>query len=460
MAIADGLFRDDLYYRHLDVPDSLASAARPARGHSATGLGDDSPPPGRTGSPHRARTRRGDAGAHALRVARQRPRTRQRDRARHDPHRPGRCSDSTPASRPRAGARFPTSDWTTSSAPICCASSNAVSGASAATATPPRSSACARARCDRASPSWASSDRRGTRHADSTHDMSCASTTCRGFAATLGALERVEVVDLPDFPFHCESRSVHCTCEPSPFTAEGPHDDTAPASPVRLGQIAIGLALALYACAGPAVAAEKPNILFIMGDDIGWMQPSIYHRGLMVGETPNIDRIGHEGAMFTDYYAEQSCTAGRNAFFTGMHPLRAGMIPPQIPGQPVLPAARHAGARQVPARPRLQHRRVRQEPSRRSHRRAADRARLPGVLGLPLPPRRDAGGELPRHQQDADRADRRAALQEHADPRAAGGSRRRRSQDDHVPDAAAPRASCANRPTGRRRTRPARTRAR
>ncbi|GGF63939.1 arylsulfatase [Azorhizobium oxalatiphilum] len=71
-----------------------------------------------------------------------------------------------------------------------------------------------------------------------------------------------------------------------------------------------------------------------MGDDIGWMQPGIYHRGLMVGETPNIDRIGREGAVFTDYYAEQSCTAGRNAFFTGMHPLRTGMIPPQLPGSP------------------------------------------------------------------------------------------------------------------------------
>jgi len=79
---------------------------------------------------------------------------------------------------------------------------------------------------------------------------------------------------------------------------------------------------------------EKPNILFIMGDDIGWMQPSIYHRGLMVGETPNIDRIGREGAMFTDYYAEQSCTAGRTAFFTGMQPVRAGMTLPEIPGAP------------------------------------------------------------------------------------------------------------------------------
>src|SRR5580692_5057329 len=79
---------------------------------------------------------------------------------------------------------------------------------------------------------------------------------------------------------------------------------------------------------------QKPNILFIMGDDIGIMQPRIYHRGLMVGETPNIDRIGNEGAIFMTYYAEQSCTAGRNSFFTGMHPLRTGMIPPQLPGSP------------------------------------------------------------------------------------------------------------------------------
>jgi arylsulfatase A-like enzyme len=79
---------------------------------------------------------------------------------------------------------------------------------------------------------------------------------------------------------------------------------------------------------------QKPNIMFIMGDDIGFMQPSIYHRGLMVGETPNIDRIGQEGSIFMDYVAMQSCTSGRNAFFTGMYPLRTGMIPPQLPGSP------------------------------------------------------------------------------------------------------------------------------
>jgi arylsulfatase A-like enzyme len=102
----------------------------------------------------------------------------------------------------------------------------------------------------------------------------------------------------------------------------------------RITRALWGILILLTWAAGPAAAQEKPNILFIMGDDIGWMQPSIYHRGLMVGETPNIDRIGNEGAIFMDYLAEQSCTAGRNAFFTGMHPLRTGMIPPQLPGSP------------------------------------------------------------------------------------------------------------------------------
>jgi arylsulfatase len=102
----------------------------------------------------------------------------------------------------------------------------------------------------------------------------------------------------------------------------------------RIVLLALAALTALLLPITHAVGQEKPNILFIMGDDIGWMQPSVYHRGLMVGETPNIDRIANEGAIFMHYYAEQSCTAGRNAFFTGMHPLRTGMIPPQLPGSP------------------------------------------------------------------------------------------------------------------------------
>jgi arylsulfatase A-like enzyme len=106
---------------------------------------------------------------------------------------------------------------------------------------------------------------------------------------------------------------------------------------VRFGAMAAGFLLAAFAIMSPVQAqapAPKPNILFIMGDDIGWMQPSIYHRGLMVGETPNIDRIGNEGSIFMDYVAMQSCTSGRNAFFTGMYPLRTGMVPPELPGSP------------------------------------------------------------------------------------------------------------------------------
>ena len=105
----------------------------------------------------------------------------------------------------------------------------------------------------------------------------------------------------------------------------------------RLLAAAIPIALAAtVAGVSPAAAqeAKKPNILFIMGDDIGIMQPSVYHRGLMVGETPNIDKIANQGGLFMDYVAMQSCTSGRNAFFTGMYPLRTGMIPPQLPGSP------------------------------------------------------------------------------------------------------------------------------
>ena len=99
---------------------------------------------------------------------------------------------------------------------------------------------------------------------------------------------------------------------------------------------ALALGIATFGSVAPAAAqdAAKPNILFIMGDDIGLMQPGIYHRGWMVGETPNIDSIAREGGMFMDYSAMQSCTSGRTAFITGMYPLRAGLTIPQLPGSP------------------------------------------------------------------------------------------------------------------------------
>ncbi len=90
------------------------------------------------------------------------------------------------------------------------------------------------------------------------------------------------------------------------------------------------------ACAIPfAAAAGKPNILVIMGDDIGQTNISKYSFGLMGYATPNIDRIANEGMLFTDYYGEQSCTAGRSAFITGQHPVRTGLTKVGTPGAPV-----------------------------------------------------------------------------------------------------------------------------
>jgi arylsulfatase len=76
----------------------------------------------------------------------------------------------------------------------------------------------------------------------------------------------------------------------------------------------------------------KPNILVLWGDDIGWWNPSIYNHGQMGYRTPNIDRIGREGAMFTDWYGQQSCTAGRAAFLTGQSPIRTGLTKVGLPG--------------------------------------------------------------------------------------------------------------------------------
>ena len=76
---------------------------------------------------------------------------------------------------------------------------------------------------------------------------------------------------------------------------------------------------------------QKPNILVIMGDDIGYWNISAYNRGMMGYRTPNIDRIANEGAIFTDYYGQQSCTAGRAAFITGQSPLRTGLLKVGLP---------------------------------------------------------------------------------------------------------------------------------
>src|SRR5450432_3509058 len=100
--------------------------------------------------------------------------------------------------------------------------------------------------------------------------------------------------------------------------------------------ICFGL-LASITCLMVAPAAssqqlQRPNILVIMADDIGYWNISAYNRGMMGYRTPNIDRIASEGAIFTDYYGQQSCTAGRSAFITGQSPMRTGLLKVGLPG--------------------------------------------------------------------------------------------------------------------------------
>ena len=108
---------------------------------------------------------------------------------------------------------------------------------------------------------------------------------------------------------------------------------------IRLSLILTSLLLTLQFSTAPAngqtsenAGQSRPNILVIMADDVGVSNISAYHRGMMGGRTPNIDRIATEGALFTDYYSQQSCTAGRSAFITGQTPFRTGLLKVGLPG--------------------------------------------------------------------------------------------------------------------------------
>ena len=90
--------------------------------------------------------------------------------------------------------------------------------------------------------------------------------------------------------------------------------------------------LVLAAGTTAAQTGQKPNILIIWGDDIGQFNISAYNMGMMGYKTPNIDRIAKDGAVFTDWYGQQSCTAGRAAFITGQSPIRTGLTKVGLPG--------------------------------------------------------------------------------------------------------------------------------
>src|SRR6202163_1811500 len=94
---------------------------------------------------------------------------------------------------------------------------------------------------------------------------------------------------------------------------------------VKLWLGALALLAAVMAAGAPAAAQQKPNIIVIMGDDIGWFNIGAYHQGIMAGRTPDLDKLAAEGMRFTDYYAEASCTAGRATVITGELPIRTGL---------------------------------------------------------------------------------------------------------------------------------------
>src|SRR5215471_2579774 len=93
----------------------------------------------------------------------------------------------------------------------------------------------------------------------------------------------------------------------------------------RLSRILVYLFISSIATTALVAQQKQPNIVFIMGDDIGWFNVGAYHQGMMASRTPNLDRLAAQGMRFTDYYAEASCTAGRANFITGEVPIRTGL---------------------------------------------------------------------------------------------------------------------------------------
>ena len=107
---------------------------------------------------------------------------------------------------------------------------------------------------------------------------------------------------------------------------------------LRKFSMAIAGVLVAMVAAAPAFAqapAKKPNIIMIMGDDIGWANIGAYNQGVMSMRTPNLDQMAKEGMRFTDYYAEASCTAGRANFITGELPIRTGLTTVGQAGSPI-----------------------------------------------------------------------------------------------------------------------------
>ena len=145
----------------------------------------------------------------------------------------------------------------------------------------------------------------------------------------------------------------------------------------KLSRALWGMVMFLFLTGPPAFAADKkPNIVIIWGDDIGQSNISAYSKGMMGYQTPNIDRVAREGVLFTDYYAEQSCTAGRAAFITGQSVFRTGLSKVGLPGADLGMRKEDPTIAGMLKAAGLCHRPVRQESPGRQGRHAPDKPRV------------------------------------------------------------------------------------
>jgi arylsulfatase len=147
-----------------------------------------------------------------------------------------------------------------------------------------------------------------------------------GFAAASGSVPVATPVSAsssstPRFSVHAEAMQISSTPAPS-CCSQGPKREELLALAAQNQSVA----------AGAQKSGKKPNILVLWGDDIGWFNVSAYNHGIMGYKTPNIDRIARDGAMFTDWYGQQSCTAGRACFITGQTGFRTGLLKVGLPG--------------------------------------------------------------------------------------------------------------------------------
>ena len=187
-------------------------------------------------------------------------------------------------------------------------------------------------------------------------------------------------------------------------------------SKAKAALVATAVATVMAGVAPAAVQAQpagakKPNILIIWGDDIGQFNVSAYNMGMMGYKTPNIDSIAKQGALFTDWYGQQSCTAGRAAFITGQSPIRTGLTKVGLPGAPEGLQKEDPTHRGPAQGARLRHRPVREEPPRRSQQVHSHGSRLRRVLRQPLPPERRAGAG-DRGLSEETRSSRRRSVRE------------------------------------------------